>query len=165
MSILAERTDVKSPTTYQEWLDCFLMMKGNRTSRDKAFAAASTGTFCGSEATAVALQKQLVETVNAVLDRSAKRFIRDVNECISFNELLQINVLFRRFKNDVNNTLFFENLFFLPQNFRTELSESVKTQMTRFWNDTVGFLHDQSLEFLNSDLEDVLFLIKRIHLF
>ena len=62
-------------------------------------------------------------------------------------------------------SLFFENLFFLPKNFRKELSESVKTQIQKFWDDTVRFLYEQSLEFSNSELEDVLFLINRIHLF
>lgn len=165
MSILAERTELKAPTTYQEWLDCFEIMKHNPVSGNGVFEAVASGSFTGTEVTKGAMQKQIVETVNAILDKSAKRFIKELNESISFNDLSQLDVLFRRLKRDIEKSLFFENLFFLPKTFRKELSESVKTQMQKFWDDTVKFLYDQSMEFSNSELEDVLFLINRIHLF
>lgn len=165
MSVATERTELKAPTTYQDWLDCFETMKHNPVSGNGVFEAVAAGSFTGTGATNSAMQKQVVETVNAILDKSAKRFIKELNESISFNELSQVDVLFRRLKRDVENSLFFENLFFLPKTFRKELSESVKTQMQKFWDDTVRFLYEQSLEFSNSELEDVLFLIKRIHLF
>ncbi|MCH5191709.1 MAG: hypothetical protein J1F23_06040 [Oscillospiraceae bacterium] len=165
MSIVTERTETKAPTTYQEWLDCFETMKHNPVSGNGVFDAVASGSFTGTEITIGAMQNQVVETVNAILDKSVKRFIKELNESISFNDLSQIDVLFRHLKRDIEKSLFFENLFFLPKTFRTELSQSVKTQMQKFWNDTVKFLYEQSLEFSNSELEDVLFLINRIHLF
>ena len=165
MSLVAERTEIKAPNTYQEWLDCFELMKSNSADGNGVFDAVVSGSFAGTETTKSALQKQIVETVNAILDKSAKRFIKELNESIAFNDLTQIDLLFRRLKKDVHKSLFFENLFSLPKKFREELSDSVKTQMKNFWNDTVKFLHEQSLEFSNSELEDVLFLINRIHLF
>ena len=165
MSIVEERTEIKAPTTYQEWLDCFEIMKQNPVRGNGVFEAVASGSFIGTEVTNGAMQKQVIETVNAVLDKSVKRFIKELNESIAFNDLLQIDILFRRLKQDIERSLFFENLFFLPKTFRKELSLSVKTQMQKFWDDTVRFLYDQSLEFSNSELEDVLFLIKRIHLF
>lgn len=165
MSLVAERTEIKAPNTYQEWLDCFELMKSNSADGNGVFDAVVSGSFTGTETTKSALQKQIVETVNAILDKSAKRFIKELNESIAFNDLTQIDLLFRRLKKDVHKSLFFENLFFLPKKFREELSDSVKTQMKNFWSDTVKFLYEQSLEFSNSELEDVLFLINRIHLF
>lgn len=165
MSVVAERTEIKAPTTYQEWLDCFETMKHNPVSGSGVFDAVASGSFTGTEVTNGTMQKQVIETVNAILDKSAKRFIKELNESISFNDLSQIDVLFRHLKRDVEKSLFFENLFFLPKTFRVELSQSVKTQMQKFWDDTVRFLVDQSLEFSNSALEDALFLINRIHLF
>lgn len=69
------------------------------------------------------------------------------------------------FKKDVSKSLFFKKLTFLPESFRLELEESVKEQMSNFWEATTKFLHNQSLEFSNSDLEDLLFLVNRIKLF
>ena len=165
MSTATEQTELKAPITYQEWLDCFEAMKHSPVRDHAVFEAVAAGSFAGTEATNVAMQKQVVETVNAILDKSAKRFIKGLNESISFNDLSQIDILFRRLKHDVEKSLFFENLFFLSETFRMELSESVKTQMKKFWDDTVKFLYEQSMEFCNSELEDVLFLINRIHLF
>lgn len=165
MSIAVEHTAIKVPSTYQDWLVCFDMMKNGSCADTEVFDAACMGSFVGSDLTKNALQKQIVETVNAFLDKSVKRFTRNLNENIAFNELSQTEMLFKRLKKDVAKSLFFTKLSFLPRNFRTELENSVKEQMSSFWEDTIKFLYEQSLEFSNSELEDVLFLVKRIRLF
>ena len=165
MSITAEHSTIKVPSTYQDWLLCFDVMKNGSGADNDVFDAACMGSFVGSDLTKNALQKQIVETVNALLDKSVKRFIRNLNENIAFNELPQTELLFKRLKKDIAKSLFFTELTFLPKSFRNELEDSVKEQMSNFWKDTIQFLYDQSLEFSNSDLEDVLFLVKRIRLF
>ena len=165
MKFVAETTAFKAPTTYQEWLDCFELMKNNATTNNEVFDLVAQGTFVGTQVTNVAMQKQVVDTVNALLDKSAKRFIKQLNESIAFNDLSQIDVLFRHLKRNVEKALFFEKLLFLPQAFRKDLSQSVKTQMQKFWDDTVNFLKQQTLQFSNTQLEDGLFLINRIVLF
>ena len=162
---LLERTSVKAPTTYQEWLDCLVVLKGTNVYSTGVYDALVAGSFTGTDVTKAALQRQIVDSINAMLDNSAKRFIRNMNDSITFNELSQIELLFNRLKKDVKVALFFEPLEFLPTEFRNELSSSVRKQMSDFWNDTVHFLYEQSLEYSNSDLEDALFLIKRIKLF
>ena len=162
---LLERTSVKAPATYQEWLDCFVVLKGTNVYSTGVYDALVAGSFTGTDVTKTALQRQIVDSINAMLDNSAKRFIRNMNDSITFNELSQIELLFNRLKKDVKVALFFESLEFLPTEFRNELSSSVRKQMSDFWNDTVHFLYEQSLEYSNSDLEDALFLIKRIKLF
>ena len=140
-------------------------MKNDPAADSEIFDIVGEGSFAGSDLTRNALQKQIVETVNAVLDRSVKRFIRNLNENIAFNEFLQTELLFKRLKKDVHRSLFFTRLSFLPKEFRAELETSVRDQMCRFWDDTIRFLYDQSLEFSNPELEDTLFLVKRIRLF
>lgn len=162
---LLERTSVKAPATYREWLDCLDILKGNNVHGTGVYDALVSGSFAGTEATKTALQKQIVDSVNILLDNSARRFIRNMNESISFNELGQIELLFNRLKKDVKVSLFFESLDFLPGEYRKELSDSVRKQMLDLWNETVSFLYGQSLEYSNSDLEDALFLIKRKKLF
>lgn len=160
-----EQTDIKAPATYQEWLDCLNILEKTSALNIGIYEALCSGTFSGTEVTIAALQKKIVNVINNILDNSVKRFTRNLNDSITFNELSQIELLFNRLKKDVKVTLFFENLAFLPKEFRNELSNSIKKQMLDFWNNTTLLLYEQSLEYSNSDLEDALFLIKRIKLF
>lgn len=162
---LLEKTGIKAPATYQEWLDCLDILKGTNAYGTGVYDALVSGSFAGTEVTKAALQKQIVDAINIMLDNSAKRFIKNMNESIVFNELGQIELLFNRLKKDVKVSLFFEGLDFLPKEYRDELSDSVRRQMLSLWNETTSFLYEQSLEYSNSDLEDALFLIKRKKLF
>lgn len=161
---LLERAGVKPPETYREWLDCLHLLRENDAYGVGVYDALAAGSFSGTESTRAALQKQMVDGVNAALDKSAKRFIRNMNDSLAFNEFSQIASLFYRLKRDVRAVLFFESLDFLPKEFREELSDAVKSQMLKFWNESTAFLYEQSLEVSNPDLEDVLFLVKRIKL-
>lgn len=154
-----------APSTYQEWLDCFARMRELPLSGNGDFEVLALGAFSGTSAMQAALERQMVDTINAVLNKSVQRFVRDLNECITFNELAQVDVLFKRLKKDINKTLFFLNLSFLSSEFKAGLYASITDQMTDFWNDTVGFLRQQVMDHSNSDLEDALFLIRRIRLF
>ncbi len=162
---LAERSTLSAPSTYQEWLDCFSAMKEQPLSSSGVYEVITLGSFAGTGAMQVALEQQMVDTINVVLNRSIKRFVRELNECIAFNELEQAEFLFKRFKKDINKTLFFMQLSFLSGEFKTELYSSISVQMTGFWDDTVGFLKQQAMEYSNSDLEDAIYLIRRIKLF
>lgn len=162
---LLEKTSIKAPATYQEWLDCLDVLKGTNVHGTGVYDALVSGSFVGTEVTKAALQKQIVDAINIMLDNSAKRFIKNMNESIVFNELGQIELLFNRLKKDVKVSLFFESLDFLPKEYRDELSDSVRQQMLNLWNETTSFLYGQSLEYSNSDLEDALFLIRRKKLF
>ena len=107
----------------------------------------------------------MVDTINVVLNKSIKRFVRELNECITFNELDRAEFLFKRLKKDIHKTLFFMQLSFLSADFKTELYSSISVQMNGFWNDTIGFLRKQAMEYANSDLEDAIYLVRRIKLF
>lgn len=166
MSNRKEEGKIKAPNTYQEWLHCFDVLKQNAVNVRDMLDAIALGHFTGTDQTCSALQKQVVETVNAILDKSAKRFVKELNDCIVFNDFTEIEIIFRRLKRDVNGkAMFFDKMLFLPRSFRDELGQSVKTQMQMFWDETVTFLQRQSLECSNSELDDAVYLLKRIHLF
>lgn len=162
---LRERPVADAPSTYQDWLDCFARMKEVPLSGNGDFEVLALGSFAGTSAMQAALERQMVDTINAVLNKSVKRFVRDLNECIAFNELAQVDVLFKRLKRDIHKTTFFLELSFLSSNFKNELYQSITDQMTGFWDDTICFLRQQAMDYSNSDLEDALFLIRRIRLF
>lgn len=156
-----EQQTVKAPTTYQEWLSCFdLMMSG--AGSDEVYEAARRGSFVGSDSTNIALQKQITKTINIILEKSVKRFVKKLNAKIELQEHMQLESLFKRLNKDANHCLFFTRLTFLPKAFRLELEASVKKNINEFWHDTIKFLHEQSMETSNSELEDVLYLVKRI---
>jgi len=162
---LEEKVAVAVPNTYQDWLDCFERIKESPLSGNKDFDLLSHGSFDGTGAMLTAFQQQMVDTINTVLNKSVRRFVRDLNECITFNELDHIDVLFKRLKKDINRTTFFLELSFLSSEFKSELYKSISDQMIKFWNDTIEYLQHEAFESFNSDLEDALFLIRRIRLF
>lgn len=165
MTGFQERAIADPPSTYQEWLDCFERMKEAPLSGSEDLEVLSRGTFSGTGTMQAAFERQLVDTVNAVLNKSTKRFVRDLNDCIAFNELGQVDVLFKRLKKDIRRAAFFVDLSFLSNSFKAELYRSVTEQMTMFWDNTIAFLRQQANDPSNSDLEDALFLIRRIKLF
>ena len=153
------------PSSYQEWLDCFARMKEAPLSAAQDFEAAASGTFNGSPAMLAALERQLIDTVNALLDRCTRRFIRHLNGCLADGAYEQLELFFRRLRSDVQRVLFFRSLTFLPEEFRCELYHGVQKQTCDFWQGTLRFLQAQTEEAPMPDLEDALFLIRRMKLF
>lgn len=165
MIISSEMPTISPPVTYQQWLDCFQLMREQPLSSVGIYEAAAAGTFTGTRAIQAALERQMVDTINAVLNRSEKRFLRELNECLSFHELERAEFLFKRLKKDVHQTLFFMQLSFLSDGFKEKLYSSIKTQLDCFWNDTIASLRKRAMDHPNSALEDTIFLIRRIRLF
>ncbi len=158
----AAKDSAKAPASYQEWLDCLELLKGNEVYSLGVYDALSAGTFSGTEAICASLQRRIADSVNAFLGNSGRRFVRNINECFEYGEFSRIDMHFGRLKNDVRVSLFFERLEFLPEKFRKELSAAIREQMTKLWNDTLEFIREQPQ---NSDTEDALFLIGRVKLF
>lgn len=158
-------TPMQAPCTYQEWLSCFEKMRHPDGACSEAFDAARRGSFVGSERTRNALQQQIIETVNVLLDKSTKRFTRKLNGCLAFGDFLSVELLFKRLKTDTNCCLFFTELTFLPGEFLVQLEEEIRTKMDAFWGDCIRVLREMCLESLNDEMEDCLFLVRRIRLF
>lgn len=165
MSTLLEREQFTPPSTYEEWLNCFDLLRLSSSVDSGVAMTIANGSFINRGYIAVQFHQKLAETINEMLNKRISRFLKDLNLLISFNELSDIVPLFVKLRNEVNKCLFFTELGFLDANVKRELEESVKTQMGKFWNDTIMFLQRQTLEIYNTDLEDSLFLIRRIDLF
>ena len=76
---LRERPVAAAPSTYQDWLDCFERMKEVPLSGNGDFDVLALGSFAGTGAMQAALERQMVDTINAVLNKSTKRFIGYLN--------------------------------------------------------------------------------------
>lgn len=153
------------PTTYEEWLNCFDLLKTSSFVDDGIIMTIKKGSFVNRGYIATQFNQKLVETINEALNKRITRFLKDLDMLITFNELSGLVPLFIKFRNEVRKCLFFRTLEFLDCKVKHELEQSAKMQMEQFWESTVSFLQKQSLEFSNADLEDSLFLIRRIQLF
>jgi hypothetical protein len=166
MAAVLEGELIAPPTTYDEWLSCFEFLKSSPSVDNSVVMTIAKGSFVINRGyIAVQFHQKLADTINEMLNKRIARFLKDLNMLISFNELSDIVPLFVRLRNEIEKCLFFTELEFLDKGIKQDLEQSIKTQMEKFWNDTVTFLQKQTLEFTNSDLEDSLFLISRIRLF
>jgi hypothetical protein len=165
MEAVPERELLAPPTTYEDWLLCFDFLKSSPSVDDGVAMTIAKGSFVNRGYIAVQFHQKLADTINEMLNKRIARFLKDLNMLISFNELSDIVPLFVKLRNEVEKCLFFRELEFLDKGIKHELEQSIKTQMGKFWNDTVTSLQKQTLEFSNDDLEDSLLLIRRIRLF
>ena len=165
MDTVLEKSALAPPATYEDWLNCFDMLKTNLSSGSEITAVTAKGTFTNQGYIAGQFRQKLAETITVMIDSRISRFVKDLNTLISFNELSDIAPLFYKLRNELRNCLFFVGFDFLDETFKRELEQSVITQTAKFWNDTVSFLYRQALEYSNPGLEDALFLIRRIKLF
>ena len=160
-----EKEQFVPPTTYEDWLNCFDRLKMGSSSDSGIVMTIARGSFINRGYIAHRFQRELADTITEMLNNRTARFLKDLNMLISLNELSDIVPLFVKLRNEVNRCLFFCDIKFLDKTIKAELEESVKTQMITFWNDTVAFLHKQTMDFFNPELEDSLFLIRRMRLF
>jgi len=165
MSSVLNSEQLTPPITYEDWLNCFDLLRVSSSVDNSVVMTIARGTFISRGYIVVKFQQKLAETINEMLNRRIGRFLKDLNLLISFNELSDIVPLFVKLRNEINKCLFFTGFGFLDINVKRELEESVITQMEKFWDDTIVFLKKQTLDFYNADLEDSLFLIQRIKLF
>ena len=155
----------KAPATYKEWLDCFEVLKKFRNIEKEQLERIMEGSFCSSPQMTAIFQKQLIETVNAMLDMRIKHFVRSVNECIEFNEFEFLDLCFVKLKKETAQVLRLAELRFLDSGFRESLSSSIREQLGSFTDKVLGHLGEEASEHGNTALEDALYLIKRIDLF
>ena len=159
------RTEFPAPRTYQQWLDCLSALSGTAADRSSVCAAMAQGSFAGSPAALVGLQEQMLLSIRNTLTRVTKRFLRELNDSLSFHDFTRTEALCRRLRRDIQSVLFFTELEFLPKSYRDQLLDSITAEMTAFWDRLCRSLRQQAMEYPDPELEDTVFLISRIKLF
>ena len=156
---------ITSPQTYPEWLRCFQTLAECAT-LDRGIAdTISNGSFSGSANMMASFQRQLVTTLNTMLDKRMKRFVRNLNLLLENKDWWDLAPLFTKFQKEVNQCMFFTSFHFLEQSYLDELQASFSKQVTAFWNESVRFLQRLCAETGNVELDDSLYFIKRVKLF
>lgn len=152
------------PQTYQEWLDCFAQMKHSNIS-DEHIDLICQGTLKGDEQTSQRFRLHIVNLMNDMIDGRTKKFIKQLNLLLEFNELPGVTELFKKFRKDIKQCLFFSRIEWLPMEFRQDLFQSVEIQTSDFLKKVTDYLRNQAFETNNCDMEDTLYQIKRIKFF
>jgi hypothetical protein len=155
---------VLPPKTYSEWLEYFNYLKSNRFDNTHV-SILKKGSLQSDEQLIVRFQNQLTNLLNTLLEKKTKKFIKEFNYLIECNEMSGLVLLFKRFQKDVICCLFFDELEFLSDDIKLQLSKAVRTRISEFIRDVIRHLKRQTLECNNSELEDALYQIKRIKIF
>ena len=161
----AEITKYKPPVLYSEWAEYLDILQKNPSCDAELIEAVRSGSFTGTGASLSSLMHRIVDTLNCMADRCVNSFLRKFRECLEFNEINDLHLLFKRLKSDTDDLFFFDELDFISSDLREELEKSVKKQIGDFWNCTVKTLYVRLQEQPDTDLEYALLLIKNIELF
>ena len=158
-------TEIKAaPSNYEEWLECFEYLKSGNTYPDTIRLIASGQCVSYSQIKGY-FNKQLVSTINAMIQKYINVFKKELQMYVEFNEVFNIYIPFKKLANKFSVCLFFTELDFLDEDFITELENSVINDITDFWNSMLDSLHKQYMEQNNQSLEEEFFRIKRVKLF
>ncbi|MBQ7353411.1 MAG: hypothetical protein IJW54_05335 [Clostridia bacterium] len=155
---------VSKPSSYSDWIRAFENIKSYPLSQDSYYEL-ELGRLDTYSSMSHPFNSMLTDTINVVLNRCIDSFSRELDMCLSFNEIDNIELVFSHLKTNVRRVFFFERLGFLPDSVKNELSEKIKEQMSAFWNTVVNHLTKEAMNNQIGALEDTLFLIKRIKLF
>lgn len=148
------------PTNYQEWLDCFRILRSGAA--DRAYVdSLKRGSLRADGKTLEQFQLRLVDAINAMLNQTVSRFWRRFLQSEELTDFDSAALLYRRLLDDYQRCLFFEALEFLPAAFRDELSASVRQQMRAFTELLLRAL-GKGDEVLSPDAEDAIFAIEKL---
>lgn len=151
------------PSTYSEWLSCFSYMKSQHfdyTYTDHLIK----GSLEGNEQVMLHFQNQLICLMNVLLEKKTRRFVKNMNHLLEVNELDNLTLLFRRFKREIDNCLFFTKLEFLSPNVKLQLKEAFMQEAAKFLDNVINHLKIQSAQNNIPELEDALYQLRRIRM-
>lgn len=150
------------PRDYQQWLACFnhlrsfpmdaevlrLMEQGELNRLDRRM----TDQFL----------TRLDELVRQLLRAHIDRFMKDLDQLLESGDLEGLEIRAGRFSRRLGQCLFFEQVAFLPDDTRRQLSEGYRTQIHAFWQRLVRALEQQAEDARSGDLEELAYRIRRI---
>ena len=113
------------PHTYQDWLDCLEYMEKSSVG-EEFFDMLTLGSLQCSEQMLLRFREHIVVSLNRMIDHRTKRFIRELNRFLEFNDAAGVVALFRKYKKDMEQCMFFKKIAFVQDTFREELSISVE---------------------------------------
>lgn len=161
MSFVTELVIKQPPSNFLQWLECFEIL-GSRSVSNEDIKILRNGSCSDIGSSIDYLEKELIKTVNKMMDLCIRDFNREINMYLSFDENESYFEAYRRLARRLDNCLFFTDLDFLGESFRKELEQSVNKEINKFWLISTKILHDQCIDHYDKNLEDQSYFIKRL---
>ena len=154
------------PKRYEEWLECLQALQDCPWEAISICDQMRKGVFPGLESSLLpSFQKRILNCVNQMLENAVMTFSHQCREALEVADFSMLDLLFKRLAVQIRVSLFFNELVFLPEEFRLSTKQSLQEKMTTFWNNTLNTLKHDALENGAPELEDTVEAIKRIQLF
>lgn len=153
--------DLIVPGTYQQWLECFEKLS-EKPVADSYICSLKEGTCPGIERVMVPFLERAQDTVNRMLNRSARCCTRLVNEALEDGDFSNMEtVLYRNYK-EMMRCRFYLNIGFLPQKLLHELDQNTVSEIDRYWEGLKKNFEDLADETGDSNIYDILYYINRL---
>lgn len=152
------------PRSYYEWLKCFDALSSRTVGADE-FSLLMQGECVDADRSIEYLEEQLVRTINAMIQRYIHMFNREIDMYASQGDYDGLYLSFCKLAGKFRHCLFFRSLEFMSTDFREELSRSVESELSAFWQRVIRSLYLQCMEQNDFQMEDQIYMIRRIRLF
>ena len=154
----------QAPEYYADWTVWFRTMKCRNLNRSE-LELLRLGVCMDLAGSLEYLEKQTAETLEVMLNRCYRLFRKDLTDIEIYNDTGALYTAFQKLAGRFSQCSFFMQMTFLPQEFRTELLDALRKEACSFWEKRITDLRKLCMEEGNSELEDQLYLIRRIRLF
>lgn len=106
--------------------------------------------------------ERLQDTVNHMLNRSAKSCTKLLNESLEEGDLSNVEIVLKRHYKEMMRCRFYLNIPFIPEEYVDKLDKRTVSEIGRYWNTMRTYLIDLTDETGNSDLYDMVYYMNRL---
>ena len=148
------------PHTYSDWLKCLHKLSCEKLP-DGYLEGLSGSTCSGFETVSSKFCNRMTEAVNSMFTQHAKYATKEINHCLEEGDYTLLEIIVKRSMSEMNRCFFFNNVTFLPSDYRFALSKELFREMNRYWSEVLSFLQKIVEESHSQELLDEVYYLKR----
>lgn len=149
------------PKTYQQWLECFENLS-KKAVADSYICSLKEGICPGIERVMVPFLERAQDTVNHMMNRTAKGCTRLINESLEEGDFSNMETILYRYYKEMMRCRFYLNIGFLPPQFVHELDQNTVSEINRYWEELKKSFEDLADETGDSNVYDILYYMNRL---
>lgn len=121
----------------------------------------SGSTCSGFETVSGKFCNRMTEAVNSMLRQHTKNATKEINRCLEEGDYTLLEIIVKRSISEMSRCFFFNNISFLPSDYRLALNRELIREMNRYWSEVLGFLQRIVEESDSRELSDEVYYLKR----
>lgn len=149
------------PGTYQEWMDCLKRFQTQPVLQEDILRL-EQGQIAGGAYLADKFQTRVMETVDAMLRRSVRRFDRLMREAMEAGEIDSVQFLCIRLGREMERCYFYRHIRFLEKEFADRLDSELDRQIRLFWEQETREFRKICEEHGSPEMEEMYDFLKRM---